>query len=234
MSAYKRYSQEEDELILKNWWNQYSRDEIIQSLNRSKPSLNFRYYALLKKLGIDPREHKQNRGVIPESVLAQENEDVETSMADKLEELEGEIESLRSDISYIRTFISGAEPRVSSVGIETVSPTVVEKETVRTNESIEEVKELRTKLLEITNEYNLQVEKNKRLYSELDYWLGQFFRLNNIEKLSALADFLPKIRGVVDKYGNDQTMLKVDLSSLGFGKQLAEESTEQHEAVTVS
>jgi len=37
------------------------------------------------------------------------------------------------------------------------------------------------------------------MYDELDYWLGQFFKLNNLEKLSTLNDFLPKIQEIVNK-----------------------------------
>ena len=63
------------------------------------------------------------------------------------------------------------------------------------------------RLAEIYTQYQNQLEANKKMYDELDYWLGQFFKLNNLEKLSTLNDFLPKIQGIVNK-GKEEALIE--------------------------
>lgn len=54
----KRFTEAEDAMILANWWDPSKRGEVVRKLGRSKGSITFRYYRLLREKGIDPRVHR--------------------------------------------------------------------------------------------------------------------------------------------------------------------------------
>ena len=193
MSTLRRYTATEDKKILRQWWDPRNRDKLSDDLERTKASMNFRYYSLLRKLGIDPAQHRVNQGMIPDDFKpAETQEDIESTLSDKLEELEDEISNIHKKISNIEQIVT-------------------RNEIVNTVDS-------ENKLVAIYEEYRIQVEKNKKMYTELDYWLGQFFKLNNLEKLSTLGDFLPKIRSIIEEYKQEQIedgkAIRVDIQEL--------------------
>lgn len=214
MAALKRYTPEDDKMILEKWWNPNLRDELQEKLGRTKGSLNFRYYQLLKKLGIDSKKHRERQGVIPDGYRPQiDEEDSEFVLTDKLSELEEDIINIQEVTNINRDNIKKtAELTISNT--ETImklqeninhlmkkmlpDQTVIEDNKVMDLDS--ENAELKKKLHDLMNDHLLQVKKNKRLYSELNYWVGQFLQLNNLERLSNLNSFLSRLKTVVEKY----------------------------------
>jgi hypothetical protein len=45
---------DEDKLLLENWWDPAQRERLAALLGRSIGSISFRYYSLLRKMGVDP------------------------------------------------------------------------------------------------------------------------------------------------------------------------------------
>ena len=58
VQSLRRYTPEEDKLILENWWDPERRAMVVEKLGRPREGINFRYYALLRKLGKDPSRHR--------------------------------------------------------------------------------------------------------------------------------------------------------------------------------
>lgn len=58
-NANRTYSAEEDELILAKWWNKKLRKELAAELGRSEAALAQRFYAILKKRGLDPKTYRK-------------------------------------------------------------------------------------------------------------------------------------------------------------------------------
>ena len=52
------YTEEEDQKILAKWWNKKLRPELARELGRSEAALAQRFYAILKKKGIDPKAYR--------------------------------------------------------------------------------------------------------------------------------------------------------------------------------
>lgn len=57
-------------------------------------------------------------------------------------------------------------------------------------------------------------EQYQKIYKEMDYWLGQFLRMGSMEKVSSLEDFIPRIKTVVDKFGNVVKITKEETNLL--------------------
>lgn len=176
MSTLRRYTDKEDKLILAKWWDPKNREALSKEFGRTIASINFRYYSLLKKLDINPAQHRLNKGIIPDGTNHSGKEDIQTSMADKLEEMEDELSGIASNVSKIESMLS---THISSSH------------------------ETEDNLVTIYNEYRQQLENNRKMYKELDYWLGKFFNLNNMEKVSTLGDFLPRIKNIIESYSKD-------------------------------
>ena len=57
-NANRMYTEEEDQKILAKWWNKKLRPELARELGRSEAALAQRFYAILKKKGIDPKAYR--------------------------------------------------------------------------------------------------------------------------------------------------------------------------------
>lgn len=182
----RRYSLEEDQRILETWWDADLRDQTSEELNRSKPSLNFRYYYLLKTLGIDSRQHRKNKGV-----LSQPLERIEThreTLSDRVEEIKSGLEALQSKFSSVEEFINSLPEG---------------KKMENPNKGSDGIKEV---LLSLYEEYKTQLERNKQIFSELENNLDDFYKMNTFERLTSISDFVPKLRSLIGKYGEEANL----------------------------
>ena len=57
-NANRMYTEEEDQKILAKWWNKKLRPELAKELGRSEAALAQRFYAILKKKGIEPKSYR--------------------------------------------------------------------------------------------------------------------------------------------------------------------------------
>ncbi|MBE3576139.1 MAG: hypothetical protein IMX00_00335 [Limnochordales bacterium] len=57
----RRYTAEEDERILREWWQKEKRPQLIRELGRTKAALAQRYYLLLREMGVTPEEHRRQQ-----------------------------------------------------------------------------------------------------------------------------------------------------------------------------
>ncbi len=57
-NANRMYTDAEDQLILAKWWNKKLRVELAQELGRTEAALAQRFYAILKKRGLDPKAYR--------------------------------------------------------------------------------------------------------------------------------------------------------------------------------
>ena len=96
MTKLRRYTPEEDSLILRDWWDPEKREGIMDSLERTKGSIDFRYYSLLKEYGIDPGDHRNNRGVLPNNL--EDHREVSPLLAE-INELKEELENIYISIA---------------------------------------------------------------------------------------------------------------------------------------
>lgn len=54
----RRFTIEEDKLLLADWWDPARRERLAAQLGRSVGSMSFRYYSLLRKMGVDPGAYR--------------------------------------------------------------------------------------------------------------------------------------------------------------------------------
>ena len=57
-NANRMYTEAEDQLILTKWWNKKLRAELSEELGRTEAALAQRFYAILKKQGLDPKTYR--------------------------------------------------------------------------------------------------------------------------------------------------------------------------------
>ena len=57
-NANRMYTETEDQKILAKWWNKKLRADLAQELGRSEAALAQRFYAILKKQGMDPKAYR--------------------------------------------------------------------------------------------------------------------------------------------------------------------------------
>jgi hypothetical protein len=57
-NANRMYTEAEDQKILAKWWNKKLRKDLAQELGRSEAALAQRFYAILKKQGMDPKAYR--------------------------------------------------------------------------------------------------------------------------------------------------------------------------------
>lgn len=57
----RRYTAEEDERILQEWWQKEKRSQLMRDLGRTKAALAQRYYLLLREMGITPEDHRRQQ-----------------------------------------------------------------------------------------------------------------------------------------------------------------------------
>lgn len=221
MAMKRSYNKDDDKLILDNWWDKSRRHEICRQLNRSVGTLNFRYYWLLKKKGQDPRSYRlrmklglndnsKSQPVESNSQLTKPDGEIRYVYPDELDKnvttLKQEVDRLRKEIdNQQKTFIAWADNMayLARSNRSAVSMRSLIAENAKLAAEAEEAKkqadDAREKLLE-------EKERYEKVYHELNFWLGQFFKLSSIEKIATLEDFVPRLKAIVDKYGTVLTV----------------------------
>ena len=59
-NANRMYTEAEDQLVLAKWWNKKLRPELAEELGRTEAALAQRFYAILKKQGLDPKAYRND------------------------------------------------------------------------------------------------------------------------------------------------------------------------------
>lgn len=65
----------------------------------------------------------------------------------------------------------------------------------------EENVDLKNKLKEARDEAEWNLGEMRRIYGELDFWLGRFMKLSSVDKVATLGDFIPRIKATFDQFG---------------------------------
>jgi hypothetical protein len=228
--ALRRFTEEEDQFLLDNWWDPGRRGQIARQTGRTATSLNLRYYRLLKELNIDPLEHKSRlklAAILPNdtSVSYQapgrrppETEidvsatkitdnaespakDLQNSAAERILQLEAQVSQLTEAVqNHNQKFTTWLENILYLFKSEGNALSM----SVLMKENLalkEEIAQYRDKIAALEKQLIEERDSHERVFKELDFWLGQFLKLSSIEKVATLGDFVPRLKTIVDKYG---------------------------------
>jgi hypothetical protein len=177
MEKPRRFSEEERQAILNNWWDVERRERICKRFNRTNGSCSFEYYRMLRKMGISPSEHKMSMTNMQEQIIP-----VKQNILDNKELMISQFENL--------IFLLKQKEPIN------VSALIQEKNRLQSDFAL-----LKMQYEAAKAQLEDEKEISRKILEELNFYLGQFFGLSSVEKLASLRDFLPKIKTVVDKYG---------------------------------
>lgn len=133
-------------------------------------------------------------------------------------ELEQRIEAIeecrKNDKARFENWLNGITYLYSS-GFEPKDLLLITRENQNLKTENAELKDrynaINNKLKRAINETLEIQDQYQKIYKEMDYWLGQFLRMGSVEKVSSLEDFIPRIKTVVDKFGNVIKITKEDV-----------------------
>lgn len=77
------------------------------------------------------------------------------------------------------------------------------------NALIEESKRLKEENEALKTQLENQKTEYQKIYSALNFWLGEFMSLDQVGKVTSLEDFIPRMKVIVDKFGMVQGAKKV-------------------------
>ena len=312
-NANRMYTEAEDQLILSKWWNKRLRTELAQELGRSEAALAQRFYAILKKQGLDPKAYrasmrKESTGrhlqfkpapsrpwtrdedivlwrtakagesfaaiaaVIPDrtpedcqeryDVLRQANATADTFQAveaipistkmqlqdmehgaigpeedgveaarvlrgtDVLEKTDGKqeepddfldvlkrfpqqagalshrMDAIESDMSYVRNNLQFVLENLAQ-GLNNVAQYLVgqEQDFSAFQRVRQENQALRDELTQLKQRVESEKKELRKVYNELEFWLGEFLEMRKIEKVANLGELIPKLKYSYDRFG---------------------------------
>ena len=313
-NANRMYTEPEDQQILSKWWNKKLRSELARELGRSEAALAQRFYAILKKQGIDPKAYRANmkqqstrRHLQPTSVLpgrvwtrdeditlwrsARAGEDFATiagcipgrsiqecqeryeslcqanasteviealdakgtvvehpiregehstspvssdegeaksakaqsdgleSMDSKQEESDDFLEVLRrfprqagtlshrmdaieNDMQYVKGSLQFCLEHLAQ-GLNNVAQYLMgqEQDFAAFEKLRQENQALRTELTSLKQRVENEKKELRKVYNELEFWLGEFTEMRKIEKVANLGELIPKLKYSYDRFG---------------------------------
>jgi dGTP triphosphohydrolase len=208
----KRFSEEEDQILLEGWYDPKKRPSIIEELGRTKGSLNFRYYQLLKSNKLDPTLYKSQKNLEEHSLKNTNSSQTELlpgvtqvvygeHVDKKLEQLEKQVNDLQKEIPDRDTrFVTWLENilYMYKQNDTVISMSILMQENIALKKKLEDAE---SKLSDLQQQFISEKSQHERIYQEIDFWLGQFLRLSSVDKVTSLADFVPRLKTIVDKYG---------------------------------
>ncbi|HHV93013.1 MAG TPA: hypothetical protein GXX47_00590 [Firmicutes bacterium] len=310
-NANRMYTEEEDQKILAKWWNKKLRPELARELGRTEAALAQRFYAILKKKGIDPKTYREKmreqngrylQSVTPASgrswtrdediilwrsvkagedfvdiaarlpgrtidecreryeVLRQANAAADTSgqaseafrpevpqTAEAEDERKQEIQKSAEDgqaagaridihdkdsedagdfLEVLRQFPQQAETlshRMNDIerdieyikgslqftlehlakGLQNIANYLVgqEQDFTAFEKIRQENQALRTQLAALKQRMENEKKELRKVYNELEFWLGEFLEMRKIEKVANLGELIPKLKYSYDKFG---------------------------------
>ncbi len=228
--ALRRFTEEEDQFLLDNWWDPGRRGQIARQTGRTATSLNLRYYRLLKELNIDPLEHKSRMKLA--TILPNDNsvsyqgpgrgtpkteinvsamkitDNPESPVKDSLNSADERIFQLEAQVSQLTDAVQSHNQKFTT-WLENIlylfkSEGNALSMSVLMKENLtlkEEIVEYRNKIAFLEKQLIEERDSHEKVFKELDFWLGQFLKLSSIEKVATLGDFVPRLKTIVDKYG---------------------------------
>ncbi|NLA58498.1 MAG: hypothetical protein GX855_06325 [Firmicutes bacterium] len=310
-NANRMYTEEEDQKILAKWWNKKLRPELARELGRSEAALAQRFYAILKKKGIDPKTYRakmkeqagmrhlqptkqtsssawtrdediilwrsvkagesfseiaarlsgrtaeecqeryevlkqanagtdvavqtldishtpaQRTDEAAESVIeaqdaiqgsTQHSEigdwqdgqgedsedflDVLKRFPQQAEALSHRMDDIERDMQYIKGNLQFSLEHLAQ-GLHNVANYLVgqEQDFTAFEKIRQENQALRNQLAELKQRMENEKKELRKVYNELEFWLGEFLEMRKIEKVANLGELIPKLKYSYDKFG---------------------------------
>ncbi|NMB12344.1 MAG: hypothetical protein GX977_08670 [Firmicutes bacterium] len=313
-NANRMYTESEDQQILSKWWNKKLRAELARELGRSEAALAQRFYAILKKQGIDPkayrasmkqqssRRHLQTTPALPgrgwtrdediilwRSVKAREDftaiaeripgrtiqecqeryealcqanvssdateafdtrsivakrpiqeaeysttfTDLEEGQSelpkaelDELESMDGKqdesddfldvlrrfprqagalshrMNAIENDMKYVKGSLQFSLEHLAQ-GLNNVAQYLIgqEQDFTAFEKLRQENQALRNELTALKQRVESEKKELRKVYNELEFWLGEFMEMRKIEKVANLGELIPKLKYSYDRFG---------------------------------
>ncbi|NMB46952.1 MAG: hypothetical protein GX998_11165 [Firmicutes bacterium] len=313
-NANRMYTEAEDQQILAKWWNKKLRTELAQELGRSEAALAQRFYAVLKKKGIEPKAYRANMrqqssrrhlqptspahvwtrdediilwrsvragedytaianrlpgrtiqecqeryealrlanatgdamgvseskaipakipvqktGFDPTAIVEQEAGAVTVRPSGEVDELDStggkeedsddfldvlrrfprqagalshRMDAIENDMKYVKGSLEFTLEHLAQ-GLNNVAQYLVGQEQDFT--AFERVRQenqaLRSELAELKQRMENDNKELRKVYNELEFWLGEFLEMRKIEKVANLGELIPKLKYSYDKFG---------------------------------
>lgn len=217
----KHYTEEEDKIIFDNYYDPEKRKKLPEMLNRTSGGISFHFYKnVLPKKGLSPKEYyelknaehniEDNSETVEEEQIDIQKKTMDDNLLDvlhqipekhneldrKVKEIEDRFSAMENSVDfYLKQFVSGVTGIAEMMNGREAALSEYERLKAE-NEQLE------NKVKELQDELDAQAAEFRRIYDELDFWLGRFMKLSSVDKIASLADFLPKLKLSIDKYGN--------------------------------
>jgi len=217
----RRYTEEEDNLILQSWYDKNQREALAQKLDRPLGGLAYRFYQLLKERNLDPKEYRRlaKQGRLQNILASEPSPQEETPgvqaapqddllealkyFPDQARKLERELELIKAELAQIREERVGGLPEFLN-SFKKIDE--LRQENLRLKDRLAELEaERETLLAQVKSKEQALEEERKELrqvYDDLEAIFSEFMRLSSVDKIRVLGDFAARLEVTVDKFGN--------------------------------
>ncbi|MBO8126630.1 MAG: hypothetical protein H0Z38_05255 [Firmicutes bacterium] len=224
-ASLRRYTPEEDNLILNTWYNKEGRRDLAKKLDRPLGGLAYRFYQLLKERNIQPKEYRrlakqgrleevlnkpvssqQEAGRCSEETDSAENEDLLEALKyfpARARKIELELELIKKQVNQLREEkYTGLPEFLQSFK----KYDELKQENIRLKDHVEHLtREKEVLQAELASErQRLEAERKelREVYDDLEAIFSEFMRLSSVDKIRVLGDFASRLEVTVDKFGN--------------------------------
>ena len=202
----RRYTEEEDNLILHYWHDKNRRPELAEKLERPLGGLAYRFYQLLKERDLAPKEYRRlmRQGKVGEVLTT-----TPTSVAEPpLKKRSSEPDDLLEALKYFPNRAQALEEELAQIKQDlaqlkqerqTTGPQFFNEENQRLQAMVEE---LQGQLDSERQRLEKERQELREVYDDLEAVFSEFMRLSSVDKIRVLGDFASRLEVTVDKFGN--------------------------------
>ncbi len=201
----RRYTEEEDNLILQYWHDKNRRPELAEKLDRPLGGLAYRFYQLLRDRDLAPKEYRKlmRQGKVGE-VLTTPNLVAEPPLKKRSSEPDDLLEALK----YFPNRAQALEEELAQIK-QDLAQLKQERQTTgpqffnEKNQRLQaQVQELQAQLDSERQRLEEERQELREVYDDLEAVFSEFMRLSSVDKIRVLGDFASKLEVTVDKFGN--------------------------------
>ena len=128
--------------------------------------------------------------------------DVLRRFPQQAEALTHRMDGIENDMQYIKGSLQFSLEHLAQGLQNVVNYLVGQEQDFTAFEKIrQENQALRSQLTELRQRMENEKKELRKVYNELEFWLGEFLEMRKIEKVANLGELIPKLKYSYDKFG---------------------------------
>lgn len=212
----RRYTEEEDNLILQNWFDKNQREALAEKLDRPLGGLAYRFYQLLKERNLDPKEYRrlakqgQLKKILASEASQKEEDGLQDDLLEALKYFPDRARKLERELELIKAELAGLREE-RAIGLPEFLGNFkkmdeLRQENLRLKDRLTQLEAEKEALLEQVKVEQKSLEEERKelrqVYDDLEAIFSEFMRLSSVDKIRVLGDFASRLEVTVDKFGN--------------------------------